>query len=70
MSRQVADGYDVIVVGAGPAGSVAACELGRGLNVLLIDKGDLPQNKPCGGLLCEEAIEIVKDWEGVADSLT
>jgi len=70
MSRPSADSYDVIVVGAGPAGSVAARELGSEFDVLLIDKGDLPQNKPCGGLLCEESIEIVKDWEGVAESLT
>jgi len=69
MSRPSADSYDVIVVGAGPAGSVAACELGSEFDVLLIDRGDLPQNKPCGGLLCEESIEIVKDWEGVGESL-
>jgi len=70
MSHPSADSYDVIVVGAGPAGSVAACELGNEFDVLLIDRGDLPQNKPCGGLLCEESIEIVKDWEGVGQSLT
>jgi len=58
--------YDVVVVGAGPAGSVAARELGRDFRVLLLDRGDLPQSKPCGGLLNEESIDILGDWDGVA----
>ena len=60
------DTYDVVVVGAGPAGTVAARELGRDFQVLLIDRGDLPQSKPCGGLLNEESIDILGDWDGVA----
>jgi len=36
---KVKDHYDVVVVGAGPAGSVAACEAAaRGLSVLLMEK--------------------------------
>jgi geranylgeranyl reductase family protein len=41
--------YDVIVVGAGPAGSTAAKILAEhGVKVVLIDK-KFPRNKPCGG---------------------
>ena len=41
---------DVIVVGAGPAGSTAAREIAdRGGNVLLLDRAKFPRDKPCGG---------------------
>jgi geranylgeranyl reductase family protein len=42
--------FDVAIVGAGPAGSVAAYRLaGAGVRVLLVDKATLPRDKPCGG---------------------
>ncbi|MFO7677169.1 MAG: NAD(P)/FAD-dependent oxidoreductase [Thermoplasmatota archaeon] len=42
--------YDVVVVGAGPAGSTAAKNLAeKGKKVLLIDKDKFPRDKPCGG---------------------
>lgn len=42
--------FDVIVVGAGPAGSTAARECAaRGLSVLLLDRAVFPRDKPCGG---------------------
>jgi len=41
---------DIIVVGAGPAGSTAAKNLAeKGFDVLIIDKKKFPRDKPCGG---------------------
>lgn len=42
--------YDAIVVGAGPAGSTAAYFMAKeGLDVLLLDRGEFPGAKNCGG---------------------
>jgi len=42
--------YDVLVVGAGPAGSATAIHLARGgAHVLLADRARFPRDKPCGG---------------------
>jgi len=44
--------YDVVVVGAGPAGATAAKFLAdQGATVLLVDKHVFPRDKPCGGML-------------------
>ncbi len=42
--------YDVIIVGAGPAGASAAYWLGEaGQRVVILEKEPLPRYKPCGG---------------------
>jgi geranylgeranyl reductase family protein len=52
--------YDLIIAGAGPAGSSAAREAGKaGMNVLLIDKDRFPRYKPCGGGLSERALSYL-----------
>jgi geranylgeranyl reductase family protein len=48
--------HDVIVVGAGPAGALAALRLSRaGARVLLMDAQPLGRDKPCGGGLTPRA---------------
>lgn len=52
--------YDVIVVGAGPAGSTAARECAsRGMSVVLLDKARFPRDKPCGGGISPGAAEML-----------
>lgn len=41
---------DVVIVGGGPAGSMAALALAdRGVHAVLLDKKRFPRDKPCGG---------------------
>jgi geranylgeranyl reductase family protein len=48
---------DVLVAGAGPAGSATAIHLARaGARVLLVDKARFPRDKPCGGGLTGRAL--------------
>jgi geranylgeranyl reductase family protein len=49
--------FDVIVIGAGPAGSTAAYRLAsKGAHVLLLDKARFPRDKPCGGAISARAM--------------
>lgn len=51
---------DAIVVGAGPAGSIAAWHLAKaGLDVLVIEKYSLPRVKPCAGGLTFKARQAI-----------
>jgi geranylgeranyl reductase family protein len=52
---------DVLIVGAGPAGSTAAFILaGRGLKVVLLDRCAFPRPKLCGGLLTLKSVQILE----------
>jgi geranylgeranyl reductase family protein len=65
------ENYDVIIVGAGPAGSTAAYYT-SGLRVLIIDKADFPRHKACGGGLMSSAdwhLEL-KNYAKIKDRLT
>jgi geranylgeranyl reductase family protein len=55
------DRADVVIIGAGPAGSLAAFRLARaGARVALID-GSHPREKPCGGGVTGRALALVAD---------
>jgi geranylgeranyl reductase family protein len=52
--------YDVIVVGAGPAGSTCAYRLASaGASVLLVDRARFPRDKPCGGGVTGRAARLL-----------
>jgi menaquinone-9 beta-reductase len=54
--------YDVAVIGAGPAGSVAASFLARARRkVILFDRAEFPRDKPCGDLVAPEAVDILRE---------
>lgn len=56
--------FDVIIIGAGPAGSTAAMFLGRTLGkdrVLLVDKARFPRDKTCGDAQGRKAARILKE---------
>ncbi|MGI6582811.1 MAG: NAD(P)/FAD-dependent oxidoreductase [bacterium] len=49
--------FDLVIAGAGPAGSLAAYTAARaGLEVLLLEREAFPRPKPCGGLLSGKAL--------------
>jgi geranylgeranyl reductase family protein len=53
--------FDVIVAGAGPAGSVAARRLAEvGRRVLLCDRAAFPRDKTCGDGLIADALAVLK----------
>jgi geranylgeranyl reductase family protein len=53
--------YDVIVVGAGPAGCSAACFIAqKGYEVLLIDKAKFPRDKICGDGFSASSLAVLE----------
>ncbi len=56
------DRWDVVVVGAGPAGATAAiAALARtpGARVLLLDRDDFPRDKSCGDGIAPHALDVL-----------
>jgi geranylgeranyl reductase family protein len=71
-SSEVRDGshHDVLVIGAGPAGSAAGYWLARhGLDVVMVDKKTFPREKTCGDGLTPRAVKQLGDM-GLADELS
>jgi flavin-dependent dehydrogenase len=55
---------DVVIVGAGPAGSATALHLARaGFHVLLLDRQPFPRAKPCGDCLSPQATRLLLDLD-------
>jgi menaquinone-9 beta-reductase len=54
--------FDVLVVGSGPAGSIAALVLARGgARVALVDKAAFPRDKACGDLIGPRGVQLLRD---------
>ena len=56
------EAWDVVIVGAGPAGSAAALAALRcdpGLRVLLLDRADFPRDKCCGDGIAPHVLDVL-----------
>ncbi|HBP20957.1 MAG TPA: hypothetical protein DEA08_24620 [Planctomycetes bacterium] len=57
--------FDVIVIGAGPAGSAAArAARAGGLSAIVLEKGRWPRRKPCTGVISAEALARAEERFG------
>lgn len=54
--------WDLVVIGAGPAGStaaLAACRARPDARVLLLDRDDFPRDKPCGDGIAPHVLDVL-----------
>jgi len=61
--------YDSVVVGAGPAGLMAAMKAAERGTVLVLDASSMPRDKSCGGMLNEYAQEFLAEIAPVPESM-
>ncbi len=75
-SKEAKSDYDILIIGAGPAGCSCAYQLsGKGLKVALIDKAVFPRDKICGDGLSPDVInqlhrihpDLAQDFQAVAE---
>lgn len=65
----VSDEFDVVVVGAGPAGAAAALTARRaGASVLLLDRADFPRDKACGDGIAAHSVDVLTEL-GVTEAV-
>src|SRR5438094_1293813 len=58
----MAEHVDVVVVGAGPAGTAAAITAAaRGLRAVCVDKARFPRDKTCGDGLTANALRLLEE---------
>ncbi|MUL79208.1 NAD(P)/FAD-dependent oxidoreductase [Mycolicibacterium sp. CBMA 226] len=66
----MAQRYDIIVAGGGPAGSAAAWQAAQtGASVLVLDKATFPRDKPCGDGLTARGVSYLQKM-GLAKEVT
>ena len=57
--------YDVMVIGAGPAGCITAKKLADAdYNVLLVERMKMPREKSCSGILIKKSINLIENELG------
>ncbi|MDY0088150.1 MAG: FAD-dependent monooxygenase, partial [Coriobacteriia bacterium] len=61
--------YDTVVVGAGPAGLLAARNAASRGSVLVLESSSLPRDKSCGGMLNEYTQEFLAAISPLPDSM-
>lgn len=70
MSEAASATYDIVIVGGGPSGALAAIQLaGSGARVLLLDRARFPRLKPCGGGIRYSVYERFANLRPVLDSV-
>lgn len=53
--------YDVVIIGAGPAGASAGYWLAQaGVKTALVDRSSFPREKLCGGLLTSKTVDMLR----------
>lgn len=61
-AKSTSKDYDVIITGAGPAGSTCAMFLARkGVKVLLLDRATFPRDKTCGDAISGKSARVLKE---------
>src|SRR3984957_11568614 len=59
--------YDVVVVGAGPAGAMTAWSLAkRGAQVIVLDREQFPREKVCGDFIEPRGLRLIEAMGGPA----
>ncbi len=67
--QTISSEYDTVVVGAGPAGIMAALGAARRGQVLLLEASPLPRDKSCGGMLHHYSQDLLATIAPVPDAI-